>query len=416
MAWTKYILWPLLCGMSIFALPIFAQETIDQDISRLKRLKQNTAEHVQNMAFLRTEVERLGKLIFDLKQKKSSTLIQNMSLEKHMQEAQRISKKLHTAEEDVQKSQDQFSSSKDALLSRIEKELALGSSHQRSHIQSLIAQYQMILSLGTVTNKTTPTPYQPVPIPKKLHKDVKFEQIIVLKDLAQYTETLIAQASSSLSKIKQRSMLQTELSHLMNEEVFFGEHSFIQVNPRMNALDEGKTIASNDQSDDSESVPSQDNLPEQETTGLPDQQVPESDTIPGSELDEGDLAGTGQLDPDLTEGQDPTLAVDIPQDIALPLESFEFDTKLQSLMQDQARLIVEPHNNDLQSHSPDATTSQGSPNPDVFFENPHFVTHAIQSFEQDHRESDQAFLQRKQAYLKFMLSNIERAIKRLETR
>src|SRR5690606_3066166 len=59
--------------------------------------------------------------------------------------------------------------------------------------------------------------------PSALH-----ERFIALQDLAMYTQGLIKQTEHELRFDKQQQHLRRELSHLMNEEVFFGEQGFIQ--------------------------------------------------------------------------------------------------------------------------------------------------------------------------------------------
>lgn len=417
MVWIKSIFG--LCLVFSCAGSLVMAQSSNSFVEPIKNLAQfNDDLHLdtQRIKTYHTELENLGNIIFELKQASNPNLIQKLTLEKHMQEAQALSKQLLDAQAKLDHKKKHLIRKKQNLLDRIEGLLASSESKNRDMVQQLIASHQKASSIGqNMTFKPSHKKHTLQPTLKS-EGPMEPEYILVLKDLATYTEDLIKQTGNALSRYKQRHMLETELTHLMNEEVFFGEQGFIQISPRKSSSPDANPnqpvlgAAADTSKNDSEL---DENLPEivsvdpsiDDQSGIPGNVVPtlEPDTLPGvadPNLDSTPLPGL--------EG----ISLEAGLNIDQPLNSLiDFDTKINTLVMDSVDPLNELSTTDKAAPSPDSPFETPTKK---FFENPHLVSNAIESFKPFDNETDEAFLHRKNKYLKQMLSKIKSAIDRLE--
>jgi len=423
-------LWILMMAfvMSLITCPpgdTMAQE-LDQlsaKISELIKAKHAHQLQFQTLQNHHIQINMLGENISNLKANQNLSLIQKISLEKYMQQAQRMSQKINSQRETLETMKADFLAERQNLLTHVESQLASPSPKNKNDVQEWIKHHQHIssLMLSDHTQNEDPIPAigNAAPGVQVYHP----EQLMVLKDLAQYTSTLIEQAASSLAKIKQRRLLQHELSQLINEEVFFGEQGFIQINPRQN----NPSKSAQDNEDSTASTPTDDNMPS-DTTNDPANTTPDEVASTENPTPLGDTPLTDQpltdpdpIDPSMDTLPDPNLEAPALSDLetgsfdintAEPQESYDFDTKFQSFSIHQGDPIAQDQQ--IENSNPlNKTISAPQGSQDQLFESPQFVTHAISSLQQHQNESDAAFLKRKKKYLSSILVKLNAAIDRM---
>ncbi|MEZ4820173.1 MAG: hypothetical protein R3A45_09865 [Bdellovibrionota bacterium] len=386
----------MMAGVWLLASPSSAVTPMSEYQSKIEMIqtlqKQILAQN-KKITTVQEQLNNKGEEITELKTKKSGHFLNNIGLQKKMQDAQTLSKELDHLYRQKSNTTDQLEYHRKQLLRSIEKDLSKAHLHERSYTQALMNLHSQISRLE-FEHQQQKTSTQSLDQPS-IENNASMEQWIVLQDLQIYTQELIEETQQELAYEKQQKVLKKELSHLMNEEMFFGEQGFIQGTARKQ--NNATTAAVTKTDDNTSETPST----EQPTTDDPNEtetEVPTTEEAPDTQ-DNQDINET-----DITAH---TNEIDQPTD-SIGFE--EIDPKAQSLMLDSAFPEV-----NMQEPSTIAGSQTGEikmDQRDTFWENPNEITNAILSLSPAQGESKEEFLQRKVIYLQEILTKLKKGSQR----
>lgn len=371
----------LVCAGHVFAQTSQYQSDLDALMQKVSRIHKLNASIEKLQLELNTSGQEISRL-------KTSTdgFFQDLALQKQMQDAQELSNELDKLYSQRAHIVEQFKNMQQQMLREIETDLSRAHLLKKEQTKSLMSLHQQISSIETFAtkDKTTLSSFED----PELEQASFQEQWIVLKDLEIYTKDLIEDTKRALAYEKQQTRLKQELTHLLNEEMFFGEQGFIQGTARKQ-----NPLATTAQTENPDNTTPEGESPEMNPEN-PDP-MPEEPIDPDVPIDDPDTIDTG----DLTDTVEAFDTIETPN-----LD--EIDPKVQTLMLDS----VFPEVNLQDSIDDDPT--QGALDPNTLdrlqiFEDPQEIANALLALSPAQGETKQAFLQRKLGYLQDILQKLQ---------